>query len=242
MPTTLRRSSQPPPNRRERLRTATIAEIKGVARRLLVAGGAPAVSLRAIAREMGMTAPAIYRYFPGLDALIVELVADFYDELRVEVERAKAATTEPVAALQEMSRAFRRWSIGHPAEFTLVFGSPLPGVVRVDDEICEPDHAGARFGLPFMAAFFELWQQRPFRTPPREQIEARVIPYLKPYREKFGDNVPVEVIYTYLSAWTRLYGLVALEVFGHLHWAVTDAESLFEVEITSFTDGLTAEQ
>jgi AcrR family transcriptional regulator len=207
-----------------------------------VAGGAPAISLRAIAREMGMTAPAIYRYFPGLDALVVELISDFYDELRIEVERARAVTAEPIAALQEMSRAFRRWSIEHPAEFALVFGSPLPGVARIDEEFCEPDRAGARFGLPFMAAFSELWQQRPFRTPPREQIEARVVPYLKPYREKFGDDVPVEVIYTYLSAWTRLYGLVALEVFGHLSWAVTDAESLFEVEIASFTAGLTADR
>ena len=70
------------PSRRERIRTATVAEIKALARRLLVGGGLAAISLRAIARDMGMTAPAIYRYFPSLDALVAELTEDLYDELR----------------------------------------------------------------------------------------------------------------------------------------------------------------
>src|SRR5882672_12208641 len=81
--------------RRERLRTATVAEIKSLARRLLMAGGPHAFSLRAIARDMGMTAPAIYRYFPSLDALVAELAEDLYDELREATEAAGQGEAEP---------------------------------------------------------------------------------------------------------------------------------------------------
>src|SRR5215469_3655476 len=102
------------PTRRERLRTATVAEIKQLARRLLVDGGPSAISLRAIARDMGMTAPAIYRYFASLDALIQELVEDFFDELRAAVEAVPVDPGRPAEQLMEMARALRRWSVAHP--------------------------------------------------------------------------------------------------------------------------------
>lgn len=223
--------------RRERLRTAAVAEIKGLARRLLVSGGPQAISLRAIARDMGMTAPAIYRYFPSLDALVVEITEDLYDELREEVEAARDAEPEaaPIAQLVAMARAFRCWSIAHPAEFGLMFGSPVPGVTRFEDGCATPDHAGARFGAPFLAAMGQVWRSHRLPTPPTAFIEAKLGPHVAPYRSTHPDeDVPIEVIYIYLSAWTRLYGLVAMEVFGHLQWAMDDVEPLFEVELASF--------
>lgn len=228
-----------PLTRRERLRTATVAEIKDLARRLLVGGGPSAISLRAIARDMGMTAPAIYRYFPSLDALVAELTEDLYDELREAVEAARSGP--PVEQLAAMARAFRRWCVGHPAEFGLMFGSPVPGVASFEVGCINPDHAGARFGAPFIAALSQLWQERPFRTPPVELIRASLGPYLSPYTElQHESDLPVQIIYVYLSAWTRLYGLVAMEVFGHLQWAVTTVEPLFELELTTFIAGLSA--
>lgn len=224
--------------RRERLRSATVAEIKGNARQLLVGGGPTAISLRAIARDMGMTAPAIYRYFPSLDALVAELAEDLYDELREAIEAAGRAAAEPLAQLLEMARAFRRWSVGHPAEFALMFGNPVPGVTGFEADCVSPDHAGARFGAPFLAAFGEAWQHTPFQTPPVEVIEAELGPHLGPYRDTVGPDVPVQIVYAYLSAWTRLYGLVALEVFGHMRWAVTDMGALFELELAAFANTL----
>jgi AcrR family transcriptional regulator len=226
----------PSPTRRERLRTATLAEIKGLARRLLVGGGASAISLRAIARDMGMTAPAIYRYFPSLDALVLELTEDLYDELRHVVESARDATPgdDPLRQLVEMARAFRRWSIAHPGEFALMFGNPVPGVGIFEDGCANPDNAGARFGAPFLAAFSQAWERAPFPTPPADVISARLGPYLGPYTTQHGEGLPVEVIYAFLSAWTRLYGVVAMEVFGHLQWAMTEVEPLFEVELAAF--------
>src|SRR3954451_24134646 len=110
------------PSRRDRLRRAAVADIKDAGRRLLVSGGPGAISLRGIARDMGMTAPAIYRYFPSLDALVIELTGDLFDELRQTIEAARdGVPAEPLVQLLEMARAFRRWSLAHPPEFALMF-------------------------------------------------------------------------------------------------------------------------
>jgi AcrR family transcriptional regulator len=230
-------TSVPVLGRRERRRAETVAEIRATARRLLVEQGQhEALSLRAIAREMGMTAPAIYRYFDSLDALVQELVEDLYDELRQEVEAAGDAGAGPgqLDRILDMARGFRRWSVAHPAEFALMFGSPIPGVEQFDESCLSPEHAGARMGAPFLAALHELWRESAIRTLPPDVIDIRLGPYLGPYRITFGDEVPIEVIATYLSGWTRLYGLVAMEVFGHLRWAVTEVEPLFEIELATF--------
>ncbi|WP_433391374.1 TetR/AcrR family transcriptional regulator [Micromonospora sp. KLBMP9576] len=229
------------PSRRERLRSATVAEIKDGARRLLVTGGVEAISLRAIAREMGMTAPAIYRYFPSLEALVAALAGDLYDELRLRVAVARDdAGAEPVDQLLAMSRAFRTWSVTHPAEFGLIFGAPGPGRHTLAGDRGGPEHPGARFGAVFIQPILARWQRSPFATPPPELLRRRLGGRLEPLRLSHGD-VPVEVAYAFLSGWTRLYGLVAMEVFHQFAWAVTDAEALFELELEMLTAQLLAD-
>jgi AcrR family transcriptional regulator len=230
--------------RRERLRTATVAEIKAFARQLLVAGGPPAISLRAIAREMGMTAPAIYRYFPSLDALVAGLTEDLYGELTAEVEAARVPGQATPDQLLEMARAFRRWSLAHPAEFGLLFGSPVPGVTRFEEDCLSPDHAGARFGAPFLEAFATL--HRDGRSAQASTGDAsRAVTgrglteeQFAPFTAASGVALPPPVVHAYLAAWARLYGLVALEVFGHMRWAMHDTSALFEVELAAFVDEL----
>jgi AcrR family transcriptional regulator len=215
------------PTRRERLRIATVSEIKDGARRLLVTGGPQAISLRAIARDMGMTAPAIYRYFPSLDALIVALAGDLFDELRESIERARdAAGDDLIGQLGAMARAFRMWSIQHPVEFALIFGNPVPELAAFGDDCVDESHPGSRFGAVFLETFVELWRRSPFPTPPHELIEHQLGRCHEPLRQNYGD-VPVEVAYVFLSGWVRLYGLVCMEVFHHLRWAVTEPEALF---------------
>ncbi|RLK22961.1 TetR family transcriptional regulator [Micromonospora sp. M71_S20] len=230
------------PSRRERLRSATVAEIKDGARRLLVTGGVDAVSLRAIARDMGMTAPAIYRYFPSLEALVAALAGDLYDELRLRLEAARDdAGGEPVDQLMAMSRTFRAWSVAHPAEFGLIFGAPTPGRNAPVDDGADPDHPGARLGAVFVRPILDLWRRSPFRTPPPELLRRHLGGRrLEPLRLSHGE-VPVEVAYAFLAGWTRLYGLVAMEVFHQFDWAVTDAEALFELELETFTAQLLAD-
>jgi AcrR family transcriptional regulator len=230
------------PNRRERLRTATVAEIKQTARRLLVAGGAAAISLRAIAREMGMTAPAIYRYFPSLEALIADLCADLYDELSGAVNAARAPLPEdqPAARLSAMAGAFRRWSTAHRAEFALMFGEPIPGVPDLDETCAEPVGGVVGFCDVFLIEFVALWRQGAIQPPPSGLISDRLAGELAPYLASLTTGeLPVEVVYLFLSGWIRLYGMVAMEVFGHLSWALTDVEPLFETDMAAYFHQLT---
>jgi AcrR family transcriptional regulator len=221
------------PTRRERLRTAALSEIKDGARRLLVTGGIEAVSLRAIARDMGMTAPAIYRYFPSLEALVLALAGDLYDELRGVVEAARdAAGPEPVDQLPAMCRAMRRWAVKHPAEFTLIFGNPVPGLAAYTRSCTDAEHPGARFGAVFLAPFLALTRDAVLPGPPADVLHRQLGSHLAPLTAKHGD-LPIEVAYAFLSAWNRLYGLVAMEVFGHLTWAVDSPEALFETELAA---------
>jgi AcrR family transcriptional regulator len=155
------------PSRRERLRTATVTEIKDAARRLLVGGGPQAISLRAIARDMGMTAPAIYRYFDSLDALVIAVVSDFFDELREDIEKIAVAHADgdAVTRISMMARGFRQWALHHPAEFALMFGSPVPGITQFAAHCSPVNDAGARFGEVFLNVLGELYEARPRRTP-----------------------------------------------------------------------------
>ncbi len=221
------------PNRRERLRTATVAEIKESARRLLISGGPPAISLRAIARDMGMTAPAIYRYFDSLDALVIAIVSDFFDEIRQDVEKTAAAhaDADPATRLAMMARGFRQWGLRHPAEFALMFGSPVPGVTQFASHCSPLNDAGARLGETFLSVLGDLYAARPFPGPPACAGDDPLRTAVEPYLAMFGERFALPVVYAFLSSWTRLYGLVAMEVFGHLQWAMTDVEPLFELEL-----------
>lgn len=228
------------PTRRERLRTSTLNEIKAEARRLLVTGGPDAISLRAIAREMGMTAPAIYRYFDSLDALVEALAGDLYLEMSEVVAAAKHdAGDDPVVQIKAMARAFRDWSVEHPAEFALILGSPLPGIVAFQESCDEENHPGVEFGRPFMETINALWIREHYPTPPRSLMEEQLAAHLEPLRASHGDEVPLEVAWAFLSGWSRLYGLVSMEVFHHLRWAVSDPGALFEMELHAYVDQFT---
>lgn len=223
------------PTRRDRLRNATLAEIKDGARRLLVTGGIDAVSLRAIARDMGMTAPAIYRYFPSLEALVVALAGDLYDEVTGRLETARdGAGDDPVDQVAAMCRAFRSWSVEHPAEFGLIFGARVPGLDAFVDDCVRPDHPGARFGTVFLQPLLDLWHRAPFATPPTAVLREHLGGRLEPLRLSHGE-VPIEVAWILLAGWTRLWGLVAMEVFRQLDWAITEPEHLFNLELTTLT-------
>jgi AcrR family transcriptional regulator len=223
------------PSRRERLRTATLSEIKSVARQLLVNEGAGGISLRAIAREMGMTAPALYRYYPNLEELVGELCADLYNEASDAIEQVRDAlpADDPGARLLAVCREFRRWSVDHPAEFGLMFGSPIPGIGEEEHENTPKHEAGNRFAGIFLGLFVEIWRRAPFKIPADEDLPPRLLEQLAAYASATGLTLPAGAGQLFLSCWIRLYGLVAMEVFGHLHFALEDVEPMFEAELAS---------
>jgi AcrR family transcriptional regulator len=223
------------PRRRDRVRAATTEEIKQTARRILVAEGPDAVSLRAIAREMGMTAPALYRYFGSHEELVKHVIADIFTELASDIRGAIAAadagsggdmTAKVLAACWE----FRRWSLSHPREFGLIFGTPLPGLHVEQDEITA--EGGGRFGNTFFTLMIELYRKQPFPVPPDSKIDPGLAEQLERYREGLGElaaGLPIGLLLVFLRCWVRLYGIVSLEVFGHLGFALDDAKPMFEL-------------
>ena len=229
-----------PPSRRDRLRAATSEEIIQTARRLLVQSGPEAVTLRAIAREMGMTAPGLYRYFDSHDELLRHVCASIFTELGSDIHQAIQAagaaaelpdqatklTVKMVAACQE----FRRWSLNHQAEFSLLFGVPLPGLDDGRYDIA--DECALAFAGTFFTLFLELWTTAPFPVPAAADIDPGLRDQLSRYRDALGTDIPVGAVLTFLRCWTVLYGAVAMEVFGHMRFALEDPAPMFELTLS----------
>ncbi|MDX6738815.1 TetR/AcrR family transcriptional regulator [Actinocorallia sp. A-T 12471] len=216
--------------RRERVRAATIMEITETARRLLVQEGSEAVTLRAIAREMGMTAPALYRYFPSHGQLLRHVVGDLFNDLTDALHSGLHAAPEHdmAAKFRAACREFRTWAHDHRREYALLFGTPLPGFGQEEQEDFASE-CGRRFGLTFLELFQELWAKLPFPVPADAEIDDDVREQLAAYRDRLGLDLPLGCILVFLQCWVRLHGAVSLEVFGHLDFALTDPEPFFEL-------------
>ena len=217
--------------RRDRVRQATVEEIKAVARAQMAAEGTAGVNLRAIAREMGMTAPALYRYFASRDDLVTALVVDAYDALADAMEAAveAAGPGRHAERVRAAFGAFRAWGLAHPTGFALIFGSPIPGYVA--PETTRP--AGLRYTDLLGRLLADAWADGALDP---DRIDLRVPPVLARQVEAFqrrrgGPALPAPVLAFGLGAWARLHGLVTLEVFGHLAPAIGDGAALFEQEL-----------
>jgi len=209
------------------------ADIRRVARKLLVEQGQEAVTLRAIARELGVTAPALYRYFTSLDDLLDALRRDFCAELAAELaERIAQLPNDGVVQFFAVCKGFRRWALANTTEFTLVFASPGSGRgVRGFDE---------PFGRIFLAAAGRVLGTYDIVTVPDTDIPEGLRADLVRFREHLsagldetGQPLAVQrldlgVMYLMLQIWARLYGHVTLEVFGNYPVPLSNPEILFD--------------
>lgn len=217
-------------SRRDRVRAETTAEIKQTARKILVEQGPEAVTLRAIAREMGMTAPALYRYFGSHEELIQHVVGDIFTEIGAGIAAAidsagDGMTEKMVAACRE----FRRWALNHKDEFALLFGVPVPGLDDGRFDIAE--QCALEFAGTFYVLFLELWNATRFPVPADADIDPVLRRQLGRFGEKLGTNAPDGAILVFLRCWTLLYGALSMEVFGHLGFALDDPAPMFELTL-----------
>lgn len=235
-------ASVPMSPRRDRVRAATMEEITATARRLLVEQGPEAASLRAIAREMGMTAPGLYRYYSSREQLLRHVIAEMFRELASDIRRTIHDAARPGEAADETEKRtrvaekmvaacseFRRWALTHTKEFTLLFGVPLPGFDDGRFDIAE--QCALEFAGTFYELFLELWHAVRFPVPDPGQIDPRLLPQLRRFREMLGTDLPEGAILVYLRCWMLLYGAVSMEVFGHLHFALEDPLPMFELTL-----------
>jgi AcrR family transcriptional regulator len=233
-----------PVSRRDRARAETFREIKQTARRVLVDQGVDGLALRAVAREMGLTAPALYRYFASRENLVEHVVADIYDELSdaLELVRDAAEPATPGFRLLAVSRAFRSWAITHHAEFGLLFGSAGERVIDPADMHGPGEHppqvAGRRFGGVFAELVARIYLEQGFPVPQDDELDPALKDQLRTWCAKLPVSLPLGVMSVFLSCWIRLYGMVCMEVFGHLRFALDDAAPMFEAELRSLGEVL----
>ncbi|MFD0900401.1 TetR/AcrR family transcriptional regulator [Actinomadura sediminis] len=220
-----------PTSRREKLRQATLAEIREAARRLLITQGPAAVTINAVARQIGMSGPALYHYFASHDDLVAAVTADFLRELTAAMEAARDAHAPGGTAdrLLATCRAMRDWAVAHPAEFGWIFASPIPAAASARHRPDTPrNQAGRDFELVFLQQIEELWARRRFPVPAPADLDPSVREQLSAYAAALGRALPIEALYVALSCWIRLYGLLCMEVLNQLDFVYSDPGPIYE--------------
>lgn len=228
-------ATSPPETRRERLRAATISDIKAAARAHIARHGMADFSLRAIARDLGMSAPGLYRYYDRREALLTALIAEAFEALAATMVSARDRLPEQDLGGRVMASAlaYRGWAVAHPQEFGMIYGSPVPGYAAPP---AGPTVAAARsVGQAFLEPCAAAWREGALRPRPTVALPAavaqRLAPALATMAQEIGPAFPPDLAHAIHSAYARIHGLVVLEVFHHLAWLVDDGSDLFHAEL-----------
>lgn len=244
--------------RRERLRAELIDDIKTTALEHLQAHGADGLSLRAVARDVGLSAPGMYRYFDSRDDLLTSLIADSYNDLADHVLHAAdadaalpdtghgtprvpdraARDAPPAARFQAAARAYRAWSLAHPNEFGLLFGTPIPGYAAPEGGVTVA--AVRRMSIALLRPLVEAHLVGRLHIPDGF-AEGAVTSRLESLRADIAAlaeaGVPPALPGFLLAVWSRIHGFVSLEVFHQFAFAFgDDAGPLFEAELAALVD------
>jgi AcrR family transcriptional regulator len=200
---------------RERYRAQVRAEIKRHAWEQIAAAGVPALSLNAIAKQVGMSGPALYRYFASRDELITALVRDAYRSLADAVREAR----DSGAGLAGLAGVIRDWARSDPQRYFLVYGTPVPGYHAPADTTA--------ISSEVMAVLIDACGALPGDKPPTP-FDA----HLEDHREWAGDHpAAAAVLHRALSFWTRLHGVLSLELAGHFAGMKFDPDLLIAEEL-----------
>jgi AcrR family transcriptional regulator len=207
------------------------AEILAVAGAHVARDGAAAISLRSIARDLGMAPSAIYRYFDGRDALLSALILSAYGALADEAERAAddaEQETDQEGRWLSVPRAMRLWALEHPHQWGLIFGTPVPGYHAPEDTIEPYTRMAAALVRPLLAAHEEgRFPRDEQRRPITDELRAAVAPVT----EGLLPGMTGETVVLLLQAFTAIIGAISLEVFGHWRNTVLEPGLLFDATV-----------
>jgi AcrR family transcriptional regulator len=211
---------------RARYRAQVRDEIKAIALRQLAESGPAGLSVNAIARELGVSGPALYRYFASRDELLTELVIDAYDDLAGALRSAVAAAADQGARqrFEALARAFRAWAVSQPDRYRLLYGPPLPGY----DAHAERLIAAGQAPMNLLAGILRDAGERPaarLARPLRSQLST--------WAKGRGIDIHAATALRAVLIWSRLHGLVSLEIGGNFAGMGIDAELLFEIEVAT---------
>jgi AcrR family transcriptional regulator len=229
------------PTRRGRVRVATDQDIRRTARTLLIQRGPEAVTLRAIARQLGITAPALYRYYGSRDDLIEHLRLDVVSDLAAQLsEELSALADDGAVQLFAICRGFRRWALTHTQEFTLVFASPTGEVGSAAGSVATLHRASEPFGRIFLVAAGRILATHQLTIPPVEAVPAELRDDLTAFQDELlsvlrlsgaefpPDKLDLGTTYVMIQFWARLYGHITLEVFGNYPIPMSKPDAVFD--------------
>ncbi len=212
------------------------ARIIQLGRRQLVDRGAAGLSVRAIARDLGMVSSAVYRYVSSRDELLTLLLVDAYSDLADAVDRARETVgdlwSDDVIAI---SRAARRWAVAHPARWALLYGSPVPGYHA-------PPERTVAVGTRVVAAFFDAVASGIATGDIRLTDTVAPQPMSSDFdriRQEFGFPGDDQVVAKCFLLWAGVLGAISLEVFGQYGTdTLTDPEAVFDAQLQLLVDVL----
>lgn len=206
------------PTARERVRLEVTAEILQAARAQLAEGGASAISLRAIARDLGMAPSAVYRYFPSRDDVLTRLIVEAYDAVGATAEgardRAAADSLSPSDAFRSIWRAVRVWALDHPHEYALIYGSPVPGYAAPADTV----PPATRLPWVLLGVLASADARAPLT--PAVALDRALLPLRSQEEVQGFDDA---TLLAALTTYSALMGAISFELFGHIHNVVDPA-------------------
>jgi AcrR family transcriptional regulator len=205
---------------RERYRAHVREEVKAAALEQLAAGGPASLSVNAIAKAMGVSGPALYRYFANRDELLTELVLDAYADAAVALETA-VAQARPGERFEAFADAYRAWALAQPHRYRLLYAEPLPGYDAQREALVE---AAQRL----MAVLAGVIAERPAPAP-----DPRLARQLARWARARGVDLDPPHAHRALTAWTRLHGLVGLEIDGNFDSMGIDPALLYAAEVAA---------
>ena len=223
-----------PRPRREAAHPHIADAIKCVARQQMSERGTAGLSLRAIARELKITAPAIYNYYPRLDDLITALIVDAFQSLADAMQASVSAVDEQAyrERILAMSLAYRQWAVEHPIDFQLIYGNPIPGYAA-PPEITVP--LARRPFLDLFQTFLAAWQQGTLEIPAAYlAVPASIRAHVAGWQAQTGVELPAPLFCLLATGWARIHGLVLLELFHHLQPMIGDPAALYAYELAAF--------
>ena len=206
--------------------------IKETAWKQIAEFGAPALSLRAIARELRITAPAIYNYFPSRDHLVTALIVDAY----ISLGDSQKSILENMSKKDDTSRfsalgiAYRDWAITNPQRYQLIFGTPIPNYDAPEDTTTP---AAAWALLPLIETIQTINNKGNLQVKKHVKLTPQLKSMLETWKEYAGNVAETEVLYLAYVVWSRVHGLVMLELGGQLPSFFTDPGEIFRREIAA---------
>jgi AcrR family transcriptional regulator len=219
------------PSRRERLRAGMIEEIKELARRQLAEGGPGAISLRAIARELGTASSALFRYYPSYNDLISALVVDSYNSVADALIAARdaRAPADHAGRWFAVCTAYRQWSLENPGEFALLHGTPIPGYEAPEEVTGPAASRSVEVGLGLYATAVHAGVADPKRSQvPADLGEGELWRLLTADRASIYEPPFAGIV---LSAWAAVLGYLVVEIFGSMASLIEDTDRLFRAHV-----------